>query len=117
MALEGTRTGTSANWDIDRYEQLQDAAWELDGWASEQDRNARRSGRHSEGDANRGRASALRQEAAHLLARYWVLPRADEHLSGEGQHGKRRDDARESSTVKQLAHPASNSTGRACPKG
>jgi hypothetical protein len=63
-------------WDIDRYEQLQDAAWELDSWATEQDAGAKRHQRRSEGDVNRKRASALRQEAALVLAQYWALPRS-----------------------------------------
>ena len=62
-------------WDIDRFEQLQESAWELDSWASEQDRFARRDEHGSGGAVNRTTAHALRGEAAHMLAQYWVLPR------------------------------------------
>jgi DNA-directed RNA polymerase specialized sigma24 family protein len=62
-------------WDIDRYEQLQDSAWELDAWASEQDRFARRDEHGSDGAVNRTSARALRDQAARMLAQYWVLPR------------------------------------------
>jgi hypothetical protein len=74
---DGARRKRSAvlQWDIDRYSQLQDAAWDLDSCAAEQDRRARRSGRRSEADVSRARAGALRQQAADLLTRYWVLPR------------------------------------------
>jgi hypothetical protein len=61
-------------WDIDRYEQLQDAAWELDARATVQDASAKRHGGTSSGDADRATASGKRDEAALLLARYWVLP-------------------------------------------
>jgi hypothetical protein len=66
------------NWDIDRYEQLQDTAWGLDAWANEQDTNAKRHGGHSNGDVSRATALAQRVEAAQLLAQYWVLPRTSE---------------------------------------
>jgi hypothetical protein len=62
-------------WDIDSFEQLQDAAWELDARANVHDANARRHGGESTGDADRATARAKRDEAARLLARYWVLPR------------------------------------------
>jgi hypothetical protein len=62
-------------WDIDSFEQLQDAAWELDARANAHDANARRHGGESTGDADRATARAKRDEAASLLARYWVLPR------------------------------------------
>jgi hypothetical protein len=65
-------------WNIDRYEQLQDDAWELDAWANEQDAIGKRSGGCSEGKTNRARAHAKRLDAAHLLAHYWVLPRAED---------------------------------------
>lgn len=61
-------------WDIDRYEQLLDAAWELDSWAADQDRRAWHHEGRSEGDASRGRAHAARQEAADLLTQYWTMP-------------------------------------------
>ncbi len=63
-------------WDIDRYEQLQDSAWELQVMATAQDRSAANAGRRSEGDRNRTRAQTLRQQAAQLLTHYWVLPRS-----------------------------------------
>jgi hypothetical protein len=44
-------------WDIDRFEQLQDAAWELDARGDEQD------------------ARVKRVEAFSLLAHYWDLLR------------------------------------------
>jgi hypothetical protein len=62
-------------WDIDRYELLQDAAWELEAEANVHDTNAKRHGGQSNGDASRTAAHAARDEAALLLARYWVLPR------------------------------------------
>ncbi len=62
-------------WDIDRYTELQDAAWELDSLAAEQDRSAKQTGSSSDGDANRTRARDARQQAADLLATYWVLVR------------------------------------------
>jgi hypothetical protein len=62
-------------WDIDRFGQLQESAWELDLWAAEQDRFARCDEHASDGEVNRTRARALRDEAAHMLAQYWVLPR------------------------------------------
>jgi hypothetical protein len=65
----------TVQWDIDRFEQLQDSAWELDSWASEQDGLARRDEHRSDGEVNRTRARALRDRAAHMLAQYWVLPR------------------------------------------
>ena len=63
-------------WDIDRFEQLQESAWELDSRAFEQDRIATCDGHRFDAEANRTSARALRDQAAHMLAQYWVLPRA-----------------------------------------
>jgi hypothetical protein len=63
------------HWDVDRYEQLQDSAWELEMLAVEQDRRASRYAGLGSSETSRVRASAFRQQAAHLLATYWA-PRA-----------------------------------------
>jgi hypothetical protein len=68
----------NVHWDIDRYDELQDAAWELDSWAAEQDRSADRRGVRSEGPTNRARAKRLRDQAAHLLVEYWAIPPASD---------------------------------------
>ncbi len=59
-------------WDIDRYEQLQDAAWALELLANEQRvLDDTRTGVRPAA-MSRTRARALRQQAADLLAQYWV---------------------------------------------
>ena len=68
------RFDSRARWDCDRFDQLQDSAWELDCAADEQDRNAKHFGCTSYGASTRTRASAQRQEAAHILAQYWAIP-------------------------------------------
>jgi hypothetical protein len=56
------------DWDVDRYEQLQDAAWELELLASKQHRTV-----DQEPSAmSLLSAHALRQQAADLLAQYWA---------------------------------------------
>lgn len=69
-------------WDMDRYEQLQAEAWELDRVGVERDRIARREGSKSDGDANRDEARGMRQEAAEMLAQYWVVPRSKPPITG-----------------------------------
>jgi hypothetical protein len=63
-----------ASWDIDRYEQLQNSAWELELFANEQHGIVDRQGGEGSSAMSRAQACALRQEAAGLLAQYW-LPR------------------------------------------
>ena len=58
-------------WDVDRYDQLQDAAWELELLAGAQDRDVDRDAGRPNGDMSRTTARAFRQQAAGLLARYW----------------------------------------------
>ena len=69
---------TVAHWDIDRYDKLQGRAWELDALGVEQDEVARGNGRSSNGDASRATARGLRDQAAHMLAQYRVLPRGSD---------------------------------------
>ena len=59
-----------AEWDRDRYEELQDSAWERELLANEQERSEPRADRRSSA-TNRAEAAVLRQDAAFLLARYW----------------------------------------------
>ena len=63
-------------WDIERYEQLQDSAWELELLANEQETHT---DRDAGGTSEMSRTSArgLRRQAAHLLAQYWA-PRPPE---------------------------------------
>jgi hypothetical protein len=59
-------------WDVDRYEQLQDSAWELELLAVDQERSVDRSAGTRKSETSRTSASVLRQHAAHLLAHYWA---------------------------------------------
>jgi hypothetical protein len=59
-------------WDIDRYEELQDAAWERERTAAGEDKAAKLDGHLSSGEASHTTARALRVEAAQMLAQYWV---------------------------------------------
>jgi hypothetical protein len=72
-----TRRHVVVQWDNDRYEQLQDSAWELERLAVEQEKSVNRYAGLRMSETSRMSASALRQEAAHLLAMYWT-PRTPE---------------------------------------
>lgn len=64
------------DWNIDRYEELQDGAWDHECAASERDGIARRDTNVANGDGSRASARALRMEAAEMLAAYWMPRRA-----------------------------------------
>jgi hypothetical protein len=59
-------------WDIDCYEQLQDPAWALELLANEQERNVDGNAGKRKSETSRSSASALRRQAAYLLAQYWA---------------------------------------------
>jgi hypothetical protein len=65
-----------ANWDIDRYEQLQDSAWEIELLANERHDTVDPKSHARSSAVSRDRAGTLRQEAADLLAQYWVKRRS-----------------------------------------
>jgi hypothetical protein len=73
MTLRAEQARPTIHWDIDQYHELQDSAWELDASAFAQDMHARRDPNVPNGAVSRGEAGALRNQAAHMLAQYWVM--------------------------------------------
>jgi hypothetical protein len=67
-----SRRFVMVHWDIDRYEELQDAAWENEITAADRDKATRLDGHLVNGAADHAAARAMRVEAAQLLAQYWV---------------------------------------------
>jgi hypothetical protein len=59
-------------WDIDRYEHLQDSAWELELLANKQERSVDGEAGREKSEISRTSASDLRREAAYLLTQYWA---------------------------------------------